>query len=120
MKHKFEGIGEASATATLSAIATSSMAWAATGVIGRVVFALLKWFYMALANRGLILLNVGIAHIQVMSQKENFDGTFDEAFKALNEKGSALTDEEKKQIDDRVISALRKFVDFGVRDGGNS
>lgn len=80
----------------------------------------LKWFYMWLADHGLIAMNVGIADLEVMSQESGFNGSLDDAFKIIEARKDGLTDAEKKKIDDRVISAFDKFSDFGVRDGGSS
>lgn len=114
-KYNFEGIGKATALLLFSGLAASPFAWFTVGLQGKIVFWLLtqlgKWF----ASTGLVLLNVGIANVQVLSQQSNYDGAFDVAFRAIADRNGRLTLAEKKAIDDRVIAAFDRFADFGVR-----
>lgn len=116
MKYRFEGIGATSATLTIAALAASPLAWFTQGLQGRIVFHLLKWLYMGLASKGLIVLNIGVSKVEVLVQKGQFDGSMDEAFKIINERQGKLTPEEIHSIDSKVIVALRKFGRFGVRE----
>lgn len=116
MKYRFEGIGATSATLTIAALAASPLAWLTQGIQGRIVFHVLKWLYMGLASKGLIVLNIGAAKVEVLVQKGEFDGSMDEAFKLINERQGKLTPAEIKAVDDKVIIALRKFGRFGVRE----
>lgn len=116
MKYRFEGIGKLGATLMFSALAASPLAWLTNGLVGKIVFFLLTEFSMFLSNHGLIILNMAIADLKTLSEKKNFDGAFDDAFKEIHEKRERLTPEEKKRIDDKVISAFRDFASFGVRE----
>lgn len=117
MKYRFEGIGEASAVATMTALAGSPFSFLAAGALGSLVFFLLKLFYMWLASAGLVVLNIGVAKLITLSEQAEFDGSFDEAFRLIKEKGGKLTEDEKRRIDAKVIAAFRKFGTFGVRAG---
>lgn len=117
MRHKFEGIGEASAAvivATLSA--NPSTVFLATGIPGKLVFFVAKIFSMWLASAGLVLLNVGAARLSVIADKNNFDDSWNDAEKLIAEIRSAgreLSDDEIQKIDGPVIDAFRKFASLG-------
>lgn len=114
-KHELTGIGSASATLTFVALAGSPLAFLTQGFLGKITHYILTQVYSRLASQGLVVLNIGVARVQTMAERKDFDGTFDEAFELINKRGGKLSDAEAKKIDDRVISALRKFTDFGVR-----
>lgn len=118
-KYKFDGIGKAGAVATFAALAANpSTLWLTQGFIGKVIFYLLTMLYSRLASAGLVILNVGVAKVEVLIEQKEFDGSFDEAFKIINAKGGALTEAEKRAIDSKVIAAFRNFAAFGkVLDG---
>lgn len=117
MKHRFEGIGDKAATATMLLLAAEPWGvWFTVGFQGTVVHWILKQFYMWMADRGLIMLNSGIAEIEVMQQKSGFNGSLEDAFKLIDQAKGGLTDAQKKAIDDKVIRAFDKFADFGVRN----
>lgn len=117
MRHRFEGIGEASAAIILAGLsANPSTAFLAAGIIGKLVFFVAKIFCMMLANMGLIVMNVGAAKLQVILDEKNFDGSWEQAealIKKIRDTGRELTDEEIKSIDEPVIDAFRKFASFG-------
>ena len=119
-KHEFTGIGSASATLTFVALAGSPLAFLTQGFLGKITHYILTQIYSRLASQGLVVLNIGVARVQTMAQRKDFDGTFDDAFDLINKSGGRLNPDDIKAIDDRVISALRKFTDFGVRDDRNS
>lgn len=115
-KHELTGIGSASATLTFVALAGSPLAFLTQGFLGKITHYILTQVYSRLASQGLVVLNIGVARVQTMAQRKDFDGTFDDAFDLINKSGGRLSPDDIKAIDDRVISALRKFTDFGVRD----
>lgn len=123
-KHDLSGIGGVTASLVISLLAGSSLAFLTTGPLGWFVAVILRWLFSGLASMGLVLLNVGVAHVQTINEKKDFDGSFEDAFRAINAKNGELTDEEKAAIDQKVIDAFRKFATFGtngsVRDGGDS
>lgn len=111
-KYDFQGIGKASATVTIAALAANpSTLWLTTGFVGSMFYWLLTQFYSKLASVGLVILNVGIADVQIITQHSEFDGSFDDAFKLIN--AGPLTDEQKSAIDNKVISAFKSFASFG-------
>lgn len=110
-KYKFDGIGQASATAAFLALA-QSQPWLTTGVLGKLTYWFLTRAFSAAASAGLVLLNVGVAKVETLIEATEFDGSFDEAFKIINAKGSSLTKEEADAIDSKVIAAFRKFADM--------
>lgn len=114
-KHEFTGIGSASATLTFVALAGSPLAFLTQGLLGKITHCILTQVYSRLASQGLVVLNIGVARVQTMAERKDFDGTFDEAFELINKRGGKLSDEEIKRIDSKVIDSLRKFTDFGVR-----
>lgn len=124
MKYRFEGIGEKSAIVAMAALASSPLAWFTVGVQGKITFFILKMVFMGAASIGLVVLNVGIAKVETMIEKNGFDGSWESAEKLIREikeQGRELTDEEKKRIDDPVRAAFRKFARFGrMRNGRNT
>lgn len=114
-KHELTGIGSASATLTFVALAGSPLAFLTQGFLGKITHYILTQIYSRLASQGLVVLNIGVARVQTMAERKDFDGTFDDAFDLINKSGGRLSPDDIKAIDDRVISALRKFTDFGVR-----
>ena len=118
-KHDLSGIGKASALLTMKLLAASPLAPLTGGFGGKITYWFLTWMYTRLASVGLVVLNVGAAAVQTLAEKEEFDGSFDDAFKIINERKGILTDEETKSIDDKVIRAFRRITDFGVRDSRN-
>lgn len=113
-KYDFGGIGRASATLIFSLLVDSPLAFLTVGPVGQVTFYLLTKLFSHFANQGLVLFNIGISNVQTMAAQKDFDETMKEALDAVKNK-SALTDAEKKAIDDKVIAAFDKFTDFGVR-----
>lgn len=114
MKYRFEGIGALGATLIFAGIAASPLSWLTNGVIGKFVYAVLQYACMWLADKGIIIMNIGIADLKTLSEKSGFDGSFEDAFKEIHEKKERLTPEDKKRIDDKVIDAFRKFASFHV------
>lgn len=111
--YDFQGIGKAAALLEFSALAASPVSWLTNGVLGQITFWLLTQMNAYLASKGLILLNIGIANVQVLSQKSDFDQSLDEAYQAL--RSGSLTEVQKKALDDKVIAAFNNFADFGVQ-----
>jgi hypothetical protein len=113
-KYDFQGIGKAEALLVFSYLATTPLAPITQGFWGKVIFWILTQLGSLAASYGLVLLNLGIENVQIIIQKGSFDGSFDEAFKAINEKGGKLTPKEKQEIDAPVMLAFDGFADFGV------
>lgn len=115
-KHKLDGIGSASATLTFLALAGSPLAFLTQGFLGKITHYILTQIYSRLASQGLVVLNIGVAKVQTLAEQREFDGTFDDAFDLINKSGGRLSADDIKAIDDKVIRALRRFTDFGVRE----
>lgn len=115
MKYQFSGIGDKTATITMMLLASTPLAFLTIGFWGTITHWALSRLYMWLASNGLILLNIGIANIQVALQRDDWDKALAEAWAIVDNKTKELSDAEKKKIDDRVRAAHRKFAAFGVR-----
>lgn len=65
-----------------------------------------------LANKGLMVLNIGAIYVGGEFDQRAFDRALDQAFSEIELKGGrdGLTAEQKKAIDDEVIRAARRFV----------
>ena len=117
MKYHFEGIGEAGAATIIAGLsANPNTIFLTKGFVGKIIFFLLKRFCMFLADKGLIVMNLGAAKVQTIADKGTFDGSWDTAEKlieGIRNEGRELTDEEIKEIDQQVIDAFRKFANFG-------
>lgn len=123
MKYEFDGIGETTAHAALAALATTPLAWFAIGIPGKITYYIFKYLFMNLASSGLIVMNLGIAKVEVLIEKESYDGSWDTAEKAIDDvsKTRELTLEEKRTIDEPVKAAFRKFARFSrVRPSGDT
>lgn len=68
-----------------------------------------------LANKGLLVLNIGAIEVSGEFDQHALDSAMDEALKQIIDQGGRdkLTIEQKKAIDDEVIKAARKFIVIG-------
>lgn len=68
-----------------------------------------------LANKGLIVLNLGAIYVEGEIDQFVMDKAMDEALKEITNLGGLdkLTPEQKREIDDRVIKAARRFIVIG-------
>ena len=118
-KHKFSGIGAASATMVLVALASNpSTLFLTTGILGKIIAWVLQNFFSMLASLGLVVLNVGASRVETLIDGKNFDGAYDSAeefIAAIRNTGRDLTPEEIKKIDDPVIEAFREWAGFAGR-----
>lgn len=115
-KYKYENLAKASATSLMVALAASS--WGAplvVGVQGKVIFELFKLLSMLFASIGVVLLNVGVANVEVWLEKGTFDGTMEDVLDYIKAKGgkNKLTEQEKKELNAKIIAAHNKFGTFG-------
>ena len=111
MKHRLEGIGEASAAVVLAALkANPNTSFLSGGIAGKIAFFFLKLLFMFLADLGLIVLNVGAEKLKTIIDQNDFDESFDDAEKLIEKirsTGRELTEDEIKSIDGPVIDAFR-------------
>ena len=116
-KHKFEGIGEATAALAMAALAANPQTVFLTGsFIGKIVWFVIKLLAMGGASIGLVVLNIGAAKVETIIAENNFDGSWASAQKliaAIKGEGRELTDAEAQRIDGPVKDAFRKFGRFG-------
>jgi len=119
--YDYSGIGRAEALLLFSALAASPWAVLTNGFLGSIVFWILTKICTGLANKEVMVLNVGATTLQTIMQKGEFDATLDAAFKAIKGNPDRLSAAEKAKIDDPVIAAFRKFAVFGqLRNSGDS
>lgn len=113
IKYQFDGIARFNATLIFTALASTG--WGApltTGLLGKLVFFFLKKFGNWFANQGLALLNIGIDHIKIASEKSNYEQVFAEALAEVQANKNKLTPAQRKAIDDKVKRAARHFIHF--------
>ncbi len=74
-----------------------------------------EFFINWLANKGLLILNIGAIIIDSEIDQHALDKAMDDALRQITEQGGRdkLTPEQRKAIDDEVIKAARKFVVIG-------
>lgn len=96
-------------------LAATPLNFLTIGFWGKITHWILSRLYTWLASNGLTLLNVGIANVQVASQKSDWEAAIMEAWAIVDNKTKELSDAEKKKIDDKVRSAHRKFASFGTK-----
>lgn len=110
-KYDFKGIRKAGALGILALI--SSTGWGAkllAGPFKKSFNLLLEFILELLANRGLLLLNIGDIYISGKFKQSDFDKKLETALNSVKAQG--LTPAEKKAIDDEVIKAFRPFAHF--------
>lgn len=120
-KYNFPGIQKAAKAAIEAALAATT--WGSS-ILASVWF---KFFSPAedmliddainfLANQGLIVLNLGAIYVNGQIDQGLFDQALDEGLKRVENGRDKLTAQQGKAIDDDVIKAARKFIDFGAAD----
>lgn len=109
-KYTFDNISKFSATMMFTALASSPFAFLTNGFLGRVTFFTLKKLSNFLANKGLIIANIGVDYVSTLDQQKDLDTELEKAITIVANKKGRLTDEEKKRIDAPVMAAMRRFV----------
>lgn len=115
-KYKFDGIGRFSAIIIMNVLrANPSTVALTTGIVGKIVYAVLKRASSYFASHGVVMGNIGIERVSEMIEKGRFDDSLsDEIFSELN---SGVTPERGAEIDQKVRDAFDQFVTFGkLRD----
>lgn len=115
-KYDFPGIKRLGAAAIRSALALSPWtAWFLRMPIGTTLLTELLANY--LANKGLLILNLGAIVVEGELDQKQFDAAMSAAFDQIQAKGGRekLTAAERKAIDDEVIKAARKLIVIGKR-----
>lgn len=110
-KYNFKGIKKLGGAGLRMAIAsTPETAWMLR--FGSVLDLALEFLANWLANKGLVVLNLGAIHINGEIDQHAFDNAMEKAIDEITQKGGRekLSAAEKKRIDDEVIKAARKFI----------
>ncbi len=113
-KYDFRGWKRGGAAVMRAALLSSPQtAWLLK--LGAVLDLFLEWIINWLANRGLVLMNVGAEFVQGEFDIKAFDNELDRAIAEIEKKGGRdrLTPAEKKAIDDEVIKAARRLIVIG-------
>lgn len=106
-KYDFPGIQKAGVAAIKAILA--SFSWGAAllaGPFGKIPDFILDWVINWLANKGLIVLNIGAIYIDGHFDQAGFDKSIEDGLSRVKK---GVTPEEGKVIDDAVIAAFRKF-----------
>lgn len=111
-KYDFPGIRKAGTAALKAVVATTGWgAWLIASPFNSVFEVAAGWLSEWLANRGLLIINLGAIYVSGEIDQARFDKAFEEALEKVKLPG--LTDEQKKGIDDEVIEAFRWFGRIG-------
>lgn len=107
-KYDFPGIREKGAAALKALLLTTG--WGAAIIASPfkpVIDMVLSFASEWLANRGLIVINVGAIYVNGEFRQDKFDQAMEEGL--AKAKAPGLTDAQKKVIDEEVLQALRRF-----------
>ncbi len=110
-KYDFRGIKKLGGAGLRVALASSPYtAWFIR--LGSFADLVLEFAANWLANKGLLVLNVGANYVSGEIDQKQLDAALDSAFEQITIKGGRekLTPAERKAIDDEVIKAARKFL----------
>ena len=111
-KYDFKGIKKVGAVGLKAALTTSPYtAWFLKG--GKLSDLILEFVVNFLANKGLIVFNIGAILVEGKWDQHSFDKAMEDALSQVEVSGSKLTPEQIKAIDDQVINAARKFIPYG-------
>ncbi len=105
-KYDFPGIRKAGAAGLKALLA--SFSWGASVIASPfmpLVDVVLEWFAELLANRGLVILNIGYIYADGMIDQARFDNAMDDALAKV--KAPGLSPEQKRAIDEEVKKAFR-------------
>ncbi len=117
-KYNFPGIKKAGVVAIEAALAGTT--WGAS-LLASGLFkffspledVVLDWAINWLANQGLIVLNLGAIIVNGEVDQALFDAALDNGLKLVENGRDKITPLQGKKIDDDVIQAARRFIDFG-------
>jgi hypothetical protein len=106
-RYDFKGIKRLGALGLFNLLQSSPLGFLASGVAGKFFFTLFEFIANYAANRGLIFLNVTISNAQTDSQQREYVEIVDWALKEVR---PDMSQEEMKEIDDKVIQKLVAFA----------
>ena len=110
-KYDIKGIKKYGAKGLLLALESTSVggkliSWGLGGAMRMFLEAIANW----LANKGLVVLNIGAISVSGEWDQKAFDASMDEALSKIQSLDGKLTPEQVKAIDDEVIRTARKFL----------
>lgn len=111
-KYDFKGIKKVGARGISAALATTPYtAWLASRGFAPLTNYLFEALCNWLANKGLIVLNIGVMVVETEFDQRAFDSALDEALLEIElAKKEYLSPEEIKKIDEKVKIAFRRFA----------
>lgn len=115
-KYNFKGIKKLGSASLKAALSTSPYtAWLLK--FGSLLDLILEFVSNWLANKGLVLLNVGAIEVDGYFDQKSFDANMDKAYNEIRNLGGVekMTPQQKKDIDDAVIKAARNFIVIGSK-----
>lgn len=113
-KYDFEGIKKWGAKGIALALSTTTWgAWLVGHTFEPLMSRLIEFGINWLANKGLILLNIGAIYIEGEIDQGALDKAIDEGIKRVQLAQGTLTPEQIKEIDDGVIKAADKALPYG-------
>ena len=114
-KYSFPGIQKAGVAAIKAILATT--AWGAAiiaspfyKILEPIEDYLLGWIINWLANKGLIVLNLGAIVVNGEVDQALFDKALDDGLKLVEQGRDKISVVKGKEIDDEVITAARRFI----------
>jgi hypothetical protein len=112
-KYNFPGIRKAGIAAINAILAgTTWGAWLIASPFLPLLDYAEGWLVEYLANKGLLIINLGIFYVEGKIDQSRFDSAFDEALKAIQYPG--LTDEQKVQSTKKLSMLLKSLVPLTV------
>jgi len=117
-KYDFQGIKKFGGAGLRAAILTTPyLSW--MGRFGALTNLVTEFAANWLANRGLILLNVGAFYIGGEIDQKSLDSAIENGLKAVELSNGKLTPEKMKEIDDAIIKAADKALPYGNKPTDN-
>lgn len=114
-KYDFKGIKKMGRLGFKTALAGSPFSWVLKG--GAFTDAALDFISNWLANKGLIIINLGVIFVDGEFDQSGFDKAMDDGWEKIRKAGGAdkLTPAQQKAIDDEVIKKFRDFARLSTK-----
>lgn len=114
-KYDFKGIKKLGRLNLKAALAVGPFAWVLKG--GAFTDSALDFISNWLANRGLIVINLGAIFVDGEFDQHDFDKAMDEGWEKIRKAGGTenLTPAQQKAIDDEVIKRFRDFARLSTK-----
>ena len=113
-KYNFPGIKKWGAKGISLALASTTWgAWLLKYTFGPVIDYVLELIVNWLANKGLIVLNIGAIYVGGEIDQAALDRAIDQGIEKVRLAGGKLTPKQEKEIDDAVIQAADQALPYG-------